>query len=156
MVAWPLGELAVWGHLSTTLSTTQRATLRAGMMERLRADKWLWAARFFKTRSLATAAIDAGRVQVNGERIKPAKEIKAGDRIDIAIGHSDFTIAVTAVSDKRGSATLAQTLYQETAESRAAREQAQEQRKRFAEPAEQIFARPTKKDRRNLDRLREA
>jgi ribosome-associated heat shock protein Hsp15 len=126
------------------------------MMERLRVDKWLWAARFFKTRSLSTDAIGTGRVRVNGEGIKPAKELKIGDWVEVSIGRVSYTLVVSALSDKRGSASIAQTLYQETPESRLAREQAQEQRKRFAEPAEQIFARPTKKDRRSLDRLREA
>ena len=125
-------------------------------MDRVRVDKWLWAARFFKTRSLSTDAIDAGRVRVNGERIKPAKDLKAGDRIEVSIGRVDYKLVVKAFADKRGSASLAQALYDETPESQLAREQALGSCKRFADPAEQIVARPTKKDRRKLDRLRGA
>ena len=123
-------------------------------MERLRLDKWLWAARFFKTRSLATAAIDGGKVLLNHERVKPAKEVKAGDVMLVRTPAGSFTIHVKAVSDKRGNATAAQLLFDETAESRAARAAEAEHKKRFSEPADAIFARPTKKDRRDLERLR--
>lgn len=129
-------------------------------MERVRIDKWLWAARFFRSRSLSTEAIDAGRVRINGERVKPARELKAGDRVELRAGRTDYTLIVKALSDQRGSATLAQTLYDETPESRLARErahvQAHAQHRQFAEPAEHIVARPTKKDRRKLDRFRDA
>ena len=123
-------------------------------MERVRLDKWLWAARFFKTRSLATDAIDGGKVALNGERVKPAKEVKAGDRLAVRTPAGEFSIAVKAVSDQRGNATAAQLLFEETAESRAARAQEADRKKRFADPAEQIAARPTKKERRELDRFR--
>ena len=123
-------------------------------MERLRLDKWLWAARFFKTRSLATAAIDGGKVLLNHERVKPAKEVKAGDVMLVRTPAGSFTIHVKAVSDKRGNATAAQLLFDETAESRAVRAAEAEHKKRFSEPADAIFARPTKKDRRDLERLR--
>ncbi len=123
-------------------------------MERVRLDKWLWAARFFKTRSLATAAIVGGKVLLNHERVKPAKEVKAGDVMLVRTPAGSFTINVKAVSDKRGNATAAQLLFDETAESRAARVAEAEHKKRFSEPADAIFARPTKKDRRDLERLR--
>ena len=123
-------------------------------MERVRLDKYLWAARFYKTRSISTEAIDGGKVRLNGERVKPAKEVKASDMIELRAGDVEFTILVTALADKRGSADIARTLYAETAESRTARVAAAEKRRRVSDPAEQIFARPTKKDRRDLDRFR--
>ncbi len=124
-------------------------------MERVRLDKWLWAARFFKTRTLATDAIDGGKAMLNHERVKPAKEVKAGDVVLVRTPAGSFTINVKAVSDKRGNATAAQLLFEETSESRAARSAEAEHKKRFTEPADAIFARPTKKDRRDLDRLRQ-
>ena len=123
-------------------------------MLRVRLDKFLWAARFYKTRSISTAAIDGGRVWVNGDRVKPAKDVKAGDSIQLRVGDAEYTIFVTALADKRGSAEIARTLYAETPESQAARAVAAEKRRRLSDPAEQIFARPTKKDRRSLDRFR--
>ena len=123
-------------------------------MERVRLDKFLWAARFYKTRSISTEAIDGGKVRVNGDRVKPAKEVKAGDMIELRAGDSEYTILVKALADKRGSAEIARTLYEETRESQSARAAAAEKRRRFSDPAEQIVARPTKKDRRNLDRFR--
>ena len=123
-------------------------------MERVRLDKYLWAARFYKTRSISTEAIDGGKVRLNGERVKPAKEVKAGDMIELRAGDAEFTILVTALADKRGSADIARTLYAETAESQTARAAAAEKRRRVSDPAAQIFARPTKKDRRTLDRFR--
>jgi len=125
-------------------------------MERVRIDKWLWAARFFKTRSLATDAIDGGKVSLNGERVKPAKEVKANDRLEVRTPSGSFVIVVKGISDKRGNAGAAQLLFDETAESRAARTLETERRKRFADPADAIAARPTKRDRRNLDRFRDA
>ena len=123
-------------------------------MERVRLDKFLWAARFYKTRSISTEAIDGGKVRVNGDRVKPAKEVKVGDRIDLRAGDSEYAILVKALADKRGSAEIARTLYDETPESVAARIAATEKRRRFSDPSEEIFARPTKKDRRSLDRFR--
>ena len=123
-------------------------------MERVRLDKFLWAARFYKTRSISTEAIDGGKVRVNGDRVKPAKEVKAGDMIELRAGDSEYTVLVKALADKRGSADIARALYEETSESQAARAAATEKRRRFSDPAEQIYARPTKKDRRNLDRFR--
>ena len=123
-------------------------------MERVRLDKFLWAARFYKTRSISTEAIDGGKVRVNGDRVKPAKEVKAGDRIELRAGDSEYTILVKALADKRGGAEIARTLYDETPESVAARIAATEKRRRFSDPSEEIFARPTKRDRRSLDRFR--
>lgn len=123
-------------------------------MERVRLDKFLWAARFYKTRSISTEAIDGGKVRVNSDRVKPAKEVKVGDRIDLRAGDSEYVIVVKALADKRGSAEIARTLYDETPESQAARTAAAEKRRRFSDPAAEIFARPTKKDRRRLDSFR--
>ena len=124
--------------------------------ESVRLDVWLWAARFFKTRSLATDAIDGGKVALNGERIKPAKDVRAGDTIEVRTPSGTFTIVVRGLSDKRGNAGTAQLLFDETAESRDARAREAEHRKRFADPADAIAARPTKRDRRDLDRFRDA
>jgi ribosome-associated heat shock protein Hsp15 len=124
-------------------------------MERVRLDKWLWAARFYKTRSLATDAIDGNKVALNDERVKPAKEVKAGDRLSVRTPGGEFLIIVKAVSDKRGNATAAHLLFEETEASRAARAQEAERKKRFVDPSEQIVARPTKKERRQLDRFRD-
>ena len=123
-------------------------------MDRVRVDKWLWAARFFKTRSLATDAIDGGKVSLNGERVKPAKEVRPGDRLGVRTPAGDFSIHVKAVSDRRGNAAAAQLLYTETDASRAARTLAAERNQRFADPAAQMIARPTKRERRELDRFR--
>lgn len=118
----------------------------------VRIDKWLWAARFFKTRSLATDAVDSGKVRLNGERIKPARSVKIGDTLDIDNGATEWEVVVRELADKRGSATVAQTLYSETAHSIARRQQQAEQRKFFREPGESIKGRPTKRDRRLLDK----
>jgi ribosome-associated heat shock protein Hsp15 len=123
-------------------------------MDKVRIDKWLWAARFFKTRSLATDACDGGKVKVNGAAVKPAKDVRAGDRIAFSAGRADWEVEVLALADQRGSATLAQTLYSENETSRAGREAQAEQRRKFAEPAAAIYSRPTKKDRRSLDKWR--
>jgi ribosome-associated heat shock protein Hsp15 len=123
-------------------------------MELVRIDKWLWAARFFKTRSLATDTVLAGHVQVNGARVKPSKEVRVGDHVDVRIGTVAWSVAVTGLSDKRGSATVARTLYAETAESAKAREEQALQR-RLARPlGAELGERPTKQDRRRLDALR--
>lgn len=121
----------------------------------MRLDKWLWAARFFKTRSLATAAIDAGKIALSDERVKPAKEIRPGDRLSVRTPSGEFAVVVTALSEKRGNAQAAALLYQETDESRVARATEAERKKRFDDPASHIAARPTKKDRRTLDRFRD-
>ncbi|MBB1075005.1 RNA-binding S4 domain-containing protein [Rhodoferax sp. 4810] len=124
-------------------------------MDKLRIDKWLWAARFYKTRSLACEEIDKGRVQVNGAPVKPAREIKAGDSVQLRTGPVTRTVTVLAVSDKRGPAPVAALLFQETAESIQLRQQAAEQRRLAPEPALALTqGRPTKRDRRDADKLR--
>lgn len=123
------------------------------MSDSVRIDKWLWAARFFKTRSLATDAVDGGKVRLNGERIKPARSVKPGDTLDIDNGATEWEVVVQALSDKRGSAAVAQALYLETEKSIAARQSKAEQRKLFREPSETIKGRPTKRDRRQLDKF---
>jgi ribosome-associated heat shock protein Hsp15 len=119
----------------------------------VRIDKWLWAARFFKTRSMATDAVDGGKVRLNGERIKPARSVKTGDRLEIDNGATEWEVMVQALADKRGSASVAQTLYSETERSVAERQNKIEQRKLFREPSEAIKGRPTKRDRRHLDKF---
>jgi ribosome-associated heat shock protein Hsp15 len=119
--------------------------------ERVRLDKWLWAARFFKTRSLASQAIERGRVCVDGERVKPAREVKIGDRLLVQAGEQRFEILVRALSAQRGPAPAARALYEETGDSAARRARQAEQR--VAEPARSIKGRPTKRDRRDLQRV---
>lgn len=124
-------------------------------MDKLRIDKWLWAARFYKTRSLATEEIDKGRVAVNGQDAKPAREVKVGDTVSLRREGITRTVVVKGVSDVRGPAPAAQQLYEETAESVQAREQASEQRRLAREPALSIeHGRPTKRGRRELDAAR--
>ncbi len=119
--------------------------------ESVRLDKWLWAARFFKTRSLATQEIDKGRIQVNGQVAKPSRDVKPGDLIEIRQGPMLRAIAVRALSSVRGPAPVAQALYEETPESVARREEAARQRRETPEPALAIEqGRPTKRDRRQL------
>lgn len=122
------------------------------MSDSVRIDKWLWAARFFKTRSLATDAVDTGKVRLNGDRVKPARSVKAGDTLDVDNGSTEWEVIVAGVSDTRGSATVAQTLYTETEKSIERRQKKAEQRKYFREPGEAIKGRPTKRDRRLLDK----
>jgi ribosome-associated heat shock protein Hsp15 len=123
-------------------------------MDKTRIDKWLWAARFYKTRSLATDACDGNKVRINGAIVKPAKDVKPGDKITFPAGWHEWEVEVLAISDKRGSAEIAQTLYRETEESVKSRAEESERRRKFAEPAAEIYARPTKRDRRNLDKWR--
>ncbi len=123
-------------------------------MEKVRIDKWLWAARFFKTRSLATDAVDRGKVRVAGGIVKPAKEIKIGDALHIQHGESVLDLIVTGLSDVRRGAPEARALYEETADSIAKREAASQQRKLAPEPAAQLHGRPTKRQRRDLDGAR--
>jgi ribosome-associated heat shock protein Hsp15 len=123
-------------------------------MEHVRLDKWLWAARLFKTRSLATDAVLGGRVKLNGVRVKPAKEVHVDDTIEANVGTVQRTVVVTGISEKRGPASVAATLYAETPESMAKREQ-QAAERRLARPlGADLGARPTKLDRRRLDALR--
>jgi len=120
----------------------------------MRLDKWLWAARFFKTRSLAQQAIEAGRVRVGGERVKPAKEVRPEDRLSIRVGEADWEVAVRTLSERRGPAEEARLLYEESDESRRRREAALAERRLAAEPARALQGRPTKRDRRALERMR--
>jgi len=117
----------------------------------VRLDKWLWAARFFKTRSLAQQAIAGSRVKVNDERVKPAYDLKVGDPLSIRVGEYDWKIAVRALSEKRGPAVQARLLYEETEASRKERERRMDIRRFSPEPASTIKGRPTKKDRRDLE-----
>ena len=119
--------------------------------DRVRLDKWLWAARFYKTRALAVEQIDKGRVAVNGAPAKASRELHVGDRIEWRHGALARTLVVQALSDVRGPASVAQELYAETPESVAARVAAAERRRQGVEPAQSIEAgRPTKRDRRKL------
>ena len=124
---------------------------RGQEQEPVRLDKWLWAARFFKTRSMAADAIEGGKVQVNGDRAKRAKQLQPGDEVRIRQGPFEHIVVVRALSARRGSATVAAELYQETEASRAAREALAAQMKAMFGASE---GRPTKKDRRDLGRLK--
>ena len=119
--------------------------------DRVRLDKWLWAARFYKTRGLATDEIGKGRITVNDQVAKPSRELKPGDRLTLRHGAVTRTVLVLGLSAARGPAPVAQALYEETADSIAAREKAAEQRRLGAEPAQAIVqGRPTKRERRKL------
>ena len=119
----------------------------------MRIDKWLWAARFYKTRSLATQAIEQGRVRLNGDRIKPARDVKLGDRVEVQSGETAWTLTVRALSMQRGPAPVAQTLYEEDPASIARRQQRAQERALTASPAAAIKGRPTKRDRRLIHRF---
>ena len=121
----------------------------------VRIDKWLWAARFFKTRSGAQQAIEGGKVKLNGERTKPAKDVKPGDELVIHIGGYEWTVTVVQLSAQRGPAPVARTLYEETEASREKRALEVEKRRRFHEPASARKGRPTKRDRRDLERFQD-
>ena len=126
------------------------------VVNQVRIDRWLWAARFFKTRGAATEAVLGGRVHVNGERVKPSKFVRAGDTVEVTIGTARWTVAVVEVAERRGPASVAATMFAETPESRAAREQHALER-RLARPlGADLGARPTKQARRRLDALRRA
>lgn len=120
-------------------------------MDTTRIDKWLWAARFFKTRSLATDAVERGKVKFNGDRTKPSHNVKIGDTLLIDNGATEWEVVVCGIAEKRGSAAVAQTLYGETAVSVEKRRLTTEQHHFFREPASALKGRPTKRDRRLLD-----
>ncbi|TCG09979.1 RNA-binding protein [Paraburkholderia steynii] len=120
---------------------------------RLRIDKWLWAARFFKTRSLAADAVEKGRVRIGGATVKPAKDVRVGDLVEIEIERIVWQIQVLGMCDVRGPASIAQTLYVETEEGRQKRQQENERRKTYREPAAELQGRPTKRDRRVIDKF---
>lgn len=119
--------------------------------ERLRVDKWLWVARLTKSRTLAAEAVTGGRVQVNGQRVKPGREVGPGDRIEITLGEVRRCLVVQGIAQRRGPASVAAALYEETAESIAERERAAAQRRLTAPLGSSGGARPTKRDRRRLD-----
>jgi ribosome-associated heat shock protein Hsp15 len=140
---------------------TQRARLRPDgpdvARERddaLRLDKWLWAARLFKSRGLAQDAIAHGRVLVDDERVKTARMLRAGETVSVRVGDATRILVVRGVAHTRGPASVAQQLYEETAASLAARETERERRRLYREPAQAIEGRPTKRDRRALGRAR--
>lgn len=124
--------------------------------DRVRLDKWLWAARMFKTRGQATEAVQGGRVHVNGQRAKPARDVRPGDSIEITRpGHSPMVIVVTGLSDRRGPASEAQALYEETQESVEARERDRMMRRMAPPPpGADLAGRPTKRDRRRFEDAR--
>src|SRR5262245_38627713 len=141
----------------TAASTTQNTRDRLRAMateETVRLDKWLWASRFFKTRSLAADAIDAGKVHVNGDRVKRAKEVRVGDEVQIRLSPYEHVVVVRGLSDRRGSAPIARTLYEETADSEAARAKLRDQLSLLPSAFVPGSGRPTKKDRRTLNRFR--
>jgi len=119
----------------------------------LRLDRWLWAARFFKTRALASAAIAGGKVQVNGTRAKPAKQLKVGDALRVRVGPYEWLVTVRALSERRGPPKDAQLLYDESPEGRAARARLAEAHRIAPTPTYEGKGRPTKKDRRKLELL---
>ena len=121
--------------------------------ERLRIDKWLWAARFFKTRALAADAVEGGKVHLNGVRVKPSKALNVGDRLEIHVGRFEFVVSVLGLSPRRGPASEAAKLYEETAGSRAAREALALQLKAEAAAGMERQGRPTKRDRRQIHRF---
>ncbi len=121
--------------------------------DRVRVDKWLWAARFFKTRSMASDAVEGGKVQVGGERVKPAKAVKVGDSLVIRVGAFQWHVKVLALSDRRGPASEAQKLYAESADSQVARQRLADEL-RANRPTNPLHkGRPTKKARREMDRF---
>jgi len=124
-------------------------------VDQVRLDRWLWAARFFKTRALAAAAVAGGKVQVNGVRAKPAKLLRAGDAVRVRVAPFEWLVTVRALSERRGPPKAALALYEESPEGRAARERLAEQLKMAPTPAYQGKGRPTKKERREIERLEE-
>ncbi len=122
-------------------------------LARMRLDKWLWAARFFKTRSLAMQAVEHGRVKLSGVRVKPAHDVKPGDRLEVHVGEFEWTLVVRALAMQRGPAPFAHMLYEEEAASHARRQQQVLDNKSATNPAAAIKGRPTKRDRRQIHRF---
>jgi ribosome-associated heat shock protein Hsp15 len=120
----------------------------------MRIDKWLWAARFFKTRSLASRACDLGRIEANRQQVKAAREVHTGDVLDVKSPAGDFEIEVLALSEMRGPAAVAQTLYRESDTSKEKRLKAAAERKAMAQSHAAADGKPSKRDRRQIDRLR--
>jgi len=123
-------------------------------MSRVRIDKWLWAARFFKTRALASHACELGRIAANDQQVKASREVKVGDLLHIKNEGGEFEVEILAISEIRGPAAIAQTLYRETAASQAARLKLAAERKAMPHFEELREGKPSKRDRRDLDRLR--
>lgn len=123
------------------------------MSDTVRLDKWLWAARFFKTRSLATDAVDRGRVTVNGDKVKPARPVRIGDVLDIDNGSDRWEVDVMNLSEVRGPAPVARNLYEETDKSVRRRADVAEGRRLYREPGQDLKGRPTKRDRRQLGKV---
>jgi ribosome-associated heat shock protein Hsp15 len=123
--------------------------------DRVRIDKWLWAARFFKTRALAQAAVVAGKVKMRDERVKPAKDVHVGDAVTIRVGEFEWNVAVKALSERRGPADEARKLYDESADSIARRMAQIADRKAFGAPEGARKGRPTKRERRQIIRFRD-
>jgi len=119
----------------------------------MRIDKWLWAARFFKTRSLAQQAVGSGRVKLNGDRVKSAHAVKAGDSLLVRINEIEWDVAVQGLAEQRGPADQARKLYEESATGRAARQRLMDLRRWGVEPASRLKGRPTKRDRRLLEKF---
>ncbi len=132
---------------------TLRVRAKNGMMTGVRMDKWLWAARFFKTRALAARACELGRIESNGQTAKPAREIRVGDLLQVKTDSGEFQVEVLGLSEMRGPAAVAQTLYRETEASREARLKLAEERKAMPR-IEEREGRPSKRDRREANRLR--
>lgn len=122
----------------------------------MRLDKWLWAARFFKTRSLSSDAVDGSKVKLNGVATKPAKDVKVGDRLNIRAGDQDWEVLIQGLNDQRRPAPEAQLLYAETSESIERRARVIELRRLAPTPVIEHKGRPTKRDRRQLSRIRES
>ena len=120
----------------------------------VRLDRWLWAARFFKTRALAAEAVSGGRVHLNGQRTKPSKDVGPGDELEMSFGQAVVTVIVRGTAERRGSAAVAAQLYEETPDSVAEKERRAEQRRLSPPPIAPGGARPTKRDRRRLDARR--
>ncbi len=129
------------------------AEIRHATQPNQRLDKWLWAARFFKTRNLAIEAINGGKVHVDGQRVKPSRAIRPGTEVQVRKGPYDFTVIVQGLSSQRRPAPEAALLYEETAESRAGREARMEQRRQAAVHRDRGAGRPTKKERRDISRI---
>ena len=123
--------------------------------DRVRLDRWLWAARFFKTRALAAAAVAGGKVHVNGTRAKPAKQLQAGDSLRVRVGPYEWLVTVRGLSERRGPPKSVAGLFEEALEGRAARERLAEQHKIAPAPTYPGKGRPTKKERREIERLEE-
>jgi ribosome-associated heat shock protein Hsp15 len=142
------------GGVPATAARGRRGVGDNGRVEKVRIDKWLWAARFFKTRTLASEAVAAGRVEIDGVKVKPSKDVQVGDTIDLRVGDTQWTVVVTGLADKRGSATVAGALYEETPASAERRQQRALERRLAPSPGADLVGRPTKRDRRLIDDLR--